>query len=607
MSRRRARRDRDYHQAQRAQRHARNTQRVTRTQSEPSAHTTVRKPSRMGHRQAPRTPNDLFNQLLAEQAPIAEIIAAALKGTRGPRRNLTVISVLVAMAANTEIGGDADRPAYIAGIARTIDSWTDNQLLRVGVTHYNRDHLYANVWHLYNDICTALDNGIPDPLTGELRDWRWFTLATAGATINPTLITTRSRAVDGSMLATFAVPKRCTVEITYDGDPHSLPDKPATRPSYQVLGTGPDGRKIYTADRDARMGHGTATNSRTAGYVVGYELHAITQVPDLRWTNGTDKASLGPRAAPYIVDFAVVPAGSHRAKAIVDQVIADLAPFAAAKDHPNPTVLWDPGMSLLKAGDTHLALRAAGIDEIYDIASHQRGTGAPLGDAIVIDQHVYHPSLPEELKGIKKTDRHGHTTYEPFPKPPIGADPETRRQYQEPYNRRAVYAYRRNSRDPLQLICPVCAGIIKIPGVQRRSRTRPGRVRPVTVAPPATPLKTCCEGIITDPNIRFQPIPPGTTAHAIRYSSRTIIEGRFGDLKANSAHLGNKDYIRVLALKRRIPLVAAVIARYNRHVTAAWTPIAQPDGAAQPSNPPTPSAPPTSRQTVDGSGPADTS
>jgi hypothetical protein len=36
---------------------------------------------------------------------------------------------------------------------------------------------------------------------------------------------------------------------------------------------GRDGHDIYTADRDARAGHRSATNSCPAGPYIGYELH----------------------------------------------------------------------------------------------------------------------------------------------------------------------------------------------------------------------------------------------------------------------------------------------------------------------------------------------
>lgn len=66
--------------------------------------------------------------------------------------------------------------------------------------------------------------------------------------------------------------------------------RPARRA--HVLGVGPDGRKRYTADPDARAGHRSATNSRSAGPYVGYELHLAVQARDVRWTNGVDKLAL---------------------------------------------------------------------------------------------------------------------------------------------------------------------------------------------------------------------------------------------------------------------------------------------------------------------------
>jgi hypothetical protein len=48
-----------------------------------------------------------------------------------------------------------------------------------------------------------------------------------------------------------------------------------------VLGVGPDGRKQYTVDPDARAGHRSASNSRAAGPYVGYELPLAVQARDV--------------------------------------------------------------------------------------------------------------------------------------------------------------------------------------------------------------------------------------------------------------------------------------------------------------------------------------
>ena len=98
------------------------------------------------------------------------------------------------------------------------------------------------------------------------------------------------------------------------------PKKPARKA--KVLGVGADGRNLYTADRDARAGHRSATNSRPAGPYVGYELHLAVQARDVRWTNYVDKVSLSDEVPGVITCLSLVPAGTHRGRAIVDDLVA---------------------------------------------------------------------------------------------------------------------------------------------------------------------------------------------------------------------------------------------------------------------------------------------
>src|SRR5213082_2229749 len=104
----------------------------------------------------------------------------------------------------------------------------------------------------------------------------------------------------------------------------------------KVLGVGKDGRKQYTVDRDARAGHRSATNSRPAGPYVGYELHLAVQARDVKWTNHIDKVSLSDEVPGVVTCLALTPAGTHRGRAIVDDLVA-----ASAAGTPIDDVVWD--------------------------------------------------------------------------------------------------------------------------------------------------------------------------------------------------------------------------------------------------------------------------
>src|SRR5207253_2047059 len=75
----------------------------------------------------------------------------------------------------------------------------------------------------------------------------------------------------------------------------------------RVLGVGPDGRKQYTVDRDARAGHRSATNSRPSGPYVGFELHLAVQTRDVRWTDGIERTALGAEVAGVVTTFSLMP------------------------------------------------------------------------------------------------------------------------------------------------------------------------------------------------------------------------------------------------------------------------------------------------------------
>src|SRR5207302_1176925 len=89
----------------------------------------------------------------------------------------------------------------------------------------------------------------------------------------------------------------------------------------RILAIGQDGRKVYTADVDARAGHRSATNSRPAGPYIGFELHLAVQTRDVTWTDSIGRISLGQEVAPIVTNLALAPAGTHRSHTIVPELL----------------------------------------------------------------------------------------------------------------------------------------------------------------------------------------------------------------------------------------------------------------------------------------------
>lgn len=141
----------------------------------------------------------------------------------------------------------------------------------------------------------------------------------------------------------------------------------------------------YTVDPDPRAGHRSATNSRPAGPYVGFELHLAVQTRDVRWTDGIERNSLGPEVAGVITTFSLVVAGTHRGRAIVDELL---------DGDPIEDVVWDPGYSLCKPGTVHHRLAQADIHQTFQPVTHQRGIKPFSGEALLIDGQLFRPCCP---------------------------------------------------------------------------------------------------------------------------------------------------------------------------------------------------------------------
>jgi hypothetical protein len=322
----------------------------------------------------------------------------------------------------------------------------------------------------------------------------------------------------------------------------------AKRPARKavVLGIGPDGRKRYTADPDARAGHRSATNSRPAGPYVGYELHLAVQTRDVRWTNGIDRATLSDETPGVVTRFSLVPAGTHRGRAIVDDLIA-----AKAAGEQLDDIVWDPGYSLCKPGTVHHKLAQAGIHQTFQPVTHQRGVRPFSGDGVLVDGQIYSSLLPEDLRDL--------------PAPPRGASEAEKMVYEAKFNLRARWRMARRAapdRDgATRWRCPFCAGFL-------RSRDFPTTMRRPATVPLVAPTgerDRCCGGIQTALPVEtalWQRIPYGTTAWRISMGRRQVVESVNAALKGAFADL-SRGFIRVMGVTKITVMLGFTLAAYN--------------------------------------------
>jgi hypothetical protein len=306
-----------------------------------------------------------------------------------------------------------------------------------------------------------------------------------------------------------------------------------------VFGFGPDGRKRYTVDPDARAGHRSATNSRPAGPYVGFELHLAVQARDVHWTNGIDKTTLGPEVPNVVTSFSVAPAGTHRAKAVVDRLI----------DGHTKDVVWDPGYSLCRPETGYWPLAQAGVETTFTPVTHQRGTKPFAGDALLIDGALFSSLLPDELRDL--------------PMPPRGASEEEKLDYEQAFNRRARWRYVRHAGPDgdgaARWRCPFCAGLL-------RSRSFPKTMRKARTAPLVHVDRTrCCAGTLTAQAAElplWQRILPGTTAWRIAMGRRQVVESVNAALKGAFVDLA-RGFLRVMGLTKATVLLGFTLAAFN--------------------------------------------
>jgi hypothetical protein len=181
-------------------------------------------------------------------------------------------------------------------IARILNAMTPEQHASLGIREWDPAEAYDRVERLFVSLCKVLEER--PVVDGVEVDAGWFANRITTAAIPAKFRTSSSVAVDGTDVETWgALHGDCTtVELDGEAAETQLVDKPLPKKPVRkarVLGVGPDGRKQYTVDPDARAGHRSATNSRPAGPYVGFELHLAVQTRDVRWTNGIDRTSLG--------------------------------------------------------------------------------------------------------------------------------------------------------------------------------------------------------------------------------------------------------------------------------------------------------------------------
>ena len=493
----------------------------------------------------PTTAHDLqLASGIIDRSGVVDVLAPLLDAELGRHRTITVRGALIACQVNALA---RHHQAHLIEVARVVNAMTDEQRATLGFSGHDPAQTYDRLDRLFLKLAEVLEAGRPGVSA------KWMANTIANASIADEYRTTAAVAVDGTDVETWGALHGDATSVELDGDASAtqLVDAPPRmrRPKRKakVFGRGSDGRNVYTVDRDARAGHRSATNSRPAGPYVGYELHLAAQARDVRWTNYVDKVTLSDEAPGVITCFSLDPAGTHRGRAIVDDLVA-----AKQKGHSLEDVVWDPGYSLCTPDTTQYKLAASGIATTFQAVTHQR-LPRPFGEgqALLIDGQLYSPHLPEELRDL--------------PMPPRGASDAEKAVYEAKFNQRAKWRLVRHAGPDTdgatRWRCPFCAGMLRARAFPKTMR------RPATVPLVAVDGQTgtCCDGILTAMPAAlplWQAIPFGTTAWRLSMGRRQVVESANAALKGAFADL-SRGFIRVFGKTKMTVLLGFTIAGYN--------------------------------------------
>jgi len=497
----------------------------------------------VGGRATGETDLQVARQLISK-AGVLRLLTPLLETGLGRPRTLPLEAFLVAAQLNAL---QRHHQGHLVEIARILNAMTPEQHASLGIREWDPAEAYDRVERLFVSLCKVLEER--PVVDGVEVDAGWFAIRIMTASIPAKFRTSSSVAVDGTDVETWgALHGDCTtVELDGEAAQTQLMDKPLPKKPVRkarVLGVGPDGRKQYTVDPDARAGHRSATNSRPAGPYVGFELHLAVQTRDVRWTDGIDRTSLGPEVAGVVTSFSLVPAGTHRGRAIVDNLLD-----AKGNGDDIEDVVWDPGYSLCKPGTVHHRLAQAGVHQTFQPVTHQRGEKPFSGEALLIDGKLFSPLLPQELRDL--------------PAPPRGASEEERLVYEAKFNQRARWRRTRHAGPDAdgatRWKCPFCSGLL-------RSRSFPKTMRHSRTAPLVdVHAEHCCNGIQTAMPVElpwWQSITFGTTAWRISMGRRQVVESANSAFKGAFADL-SRGFFRVMGLVKMTALVGFTLAAYN--------------------------------------------
>lgn len=206
---------------------------------------------------------------VVDRSGVVAVLSELLDAEVGRHRTISVRGLLVALQLNALA---RHHRAHLVEVARIINALTDDQRVELGIVRHDPEQAYNRVDRLFNRLCAVLDEGhVAD---GVRVDAKWLADRLAAASVPKELRTSHSVAVDGTDVETWGALHGDPVTVDLDGEAADTqlmddgavpkPKKPARKA--MVLGIGPDGRKQYTVDADARAGQASTRPDTSAAF-----------------------------------------------------------------------------------------------------------------------------------------------------------------------------------------------------------------------------------------------------------------------------------------------------------------------------------------------------
>lgn len=493
---------------------------------------------------------------------VLEPLETLLKMSADRGSRLSVFGYLVALTLN---GSTQGHKGTLVAIVRLMNGFGPGALERLGMRAWRKTGSYDRVHRFHKRLAALLDEAptVVDAKTGELIacDWAWFQsqlfLAAIPDELMKEMVDNVDLAIDGTEMESCGQLQGETDEIDYDGeaDPPGDAKKQESKnkaKKAKVLAIGPDGRKVYTKDKDARGGYRTANANHPGGTYVGRELHLGVSVQKIKKTDGVSYVNWCPEVPNVVVTARLVPAGTHRG-----EVAAEMAAEAKAKQLCEK-IHVDPGYMQSAPERFHLLLKRLGIGTFARLKKNQRGEKPGIGPARLIDGHLFDDSLPDEL--VKP------------PMPPVGSTWEEKRPYVAKFDQRAAHRYGR-------IKAPGDDGVTRwkhpVENGTLRSRNVPASMRknrraPLVDLPDDADLSTVTAG--ADQLPLYQPCLMGTTAWTEAEAKRELVETANSFLHGAAGAITDigRGYGRMLDSGRIKLFLTFSIVGHNRQRIHSW-------------------------------------